>query len=138
MKCPMCNLTAVCYNDLSSHTPVINKSTIDHFMWIYIPCDVVVDHQLFAIDSILPNKEPIDFLDRVYQECRRPWLRVESALLDLSPGKHIYKISFVNWYTHDVQSLYVSYVIQDDDPDKPYIYMKRESRKECDKDAHPE
>ena len=46
--------------------------------------------------------------------------------LNLKSGKHTYRLMFVERYTDTDFSLYFSYIIQDDSPEKPYVYMKED------------
>ena len=66
---------------------------------------------------------PLDYYDFIQRNCRRPWIRIDSCILDTSIGQHTYRFQFINRETDDVYSLYLSYIIQDDNPDRPYVYM---------------
>lgn len=56
----------------------------------------------------------------------RPWIDIPTNLLNTSVGIHTYILRFKNKLTSDILLLSFRYAIQDDDPDKPYIYMNRD------------
>lgn len=66
-----------------------------------------------------------DISSSVYRDNMRPWLRVPVDVLNKDIGQHTYKLHFVNIHTSLELDLYIQYIIQDDNPDKPYIYMNR-------------
>ena len=113
------------YNDLSLVAKTFNRASLDYFLWVHLPeefkyCSFV------QIDELLPKRRCIDVGPAIERQKCRPWLRIVFPVLDQDAGLHIYKITFVNRYTDDVVSAYISYAIQDDNPNKPYIYMRQE------------
>lgn len=56
----------------------------------------------------------------------RPWIEIESKWLDTTPGVHEYILVWEDPITIDNHLQYFTYSIQNDNPEKPYIYMKRE------------
>ena len=128
MKYPENNLEACFYNQLPTYTPVFNLSTIEHFMWVHLP-SICIERcgTLFEISEIVDGKSvEVNIYSTITREGNKPWLRLLSSSLNLSTGQHIYKLSFIDKHTDDVFSLYISYIIQNDNPDKPYIYMNRD------------
>ena len=111
------------HNQVFDNVKVFNKNTVEYFVYLRIPENLARDCELYEIEDLDHVDIPIEYKDLVQRHCRGPWLRVESRLLDLSCGQHTYRFGFVNTVTDDVFSLYISYSIQDDNPDKPYIYM---------------
>lgn len=111
------------HNHVFENVKVFNKNTVEYFIYLHIPENLARDCELYEIEDLDHVDVLIEFRDLVQRHCRKPWLRVESRLLDLSCGQHTYRFGFVNTVTDDVFSLYISYCIQDDNPDKPYIYM---------------
>lgn len=121
-----CTMFEACsYRDIPKHTPVVNLSDITHKVYIHLSDSSCSHLKLFQIDSVLPNTGECDILDKVIRECNRPWLCISSNYLDLSEGQHIYKLYLIDIYTHDIYHYYVSFIIQNDDPEKPFIYMNR-------------
>lgn len=60
----------------------------------------------------------------------RPWIEIESRVLNTKPGLHIYMLKWINKITLDTHLQYFSYSIQTDKPEKPYIYMDRDKKEE--------
>lgn len=123
MEYPVCKIDACEYNQLNRHTQVFNINSIEYFMYIYLPPELVKNLQLFQVDKISPDKFEIPivgFIDKDHS-C---WLKVKSEILSKSAGQHVYKLSFIDSCSRDIVPLYFSYIIQDDNPNKPYIYMK--------------
>lgn len=122
---PVNVLEASIYSDLPKHTKVWNKSSLSYSVWINVPIDLCRTHSLFQLDDVTRGIKEIHFQDAVSRECGKPWFEVDMSLLNLDSGQHIYKMSFINTFSNDISCLYFSYIIQDDTPDKPYMYMKR-------------
>ena len=114
------------YKDLAKNCKIYNKNELEYFTWIYLDPEDVRDATLLDVQEM--NDGPTDFRynHNVIQRKSTCWLRCITEFLNLLPGKHTYKISMINRVTDSVFSLYISYIIQDDNPDKPYKYMKEE------------
>lgn len=124
MSCPN-KLVACCYDEVSRHTQVINKAQFPYWVWIQLPKCVLRDYEIYQVDEVFPGSGECDWIDQVVRESGRPWLRFPNTMLSLTAGKHMYKLSFVNRYTDEAVDYYFSYIVQDSNPDKPYIYMNR-------------
>lgn len=118
------SLVSCNYNDLPSNTKVFNLSTLDYHLWIYLDPDTVRDTYFIKAEEIGPEADNSTVFPDTYVRDSQCWIRVNSRQLNLSIGKHIIKLYFVDRYTDTDFSLYVSYYIQNDNPDKPYVYMK--------------
>lgn len=125
-KAEVFQLNACSYEDISSNTPVINKANFDHFLWIRLPVEIARYCSLYQLDEMVPKHRIVSHVGFVERDSDRPWLKLTSEILDSTVGKHLYKLCFVHRVTNDVLNLYFSYTIQDDDPDKPYVYMNQE------------
>ena len=122
---PIQAIEACTYQDLPKHTVVINILNLEYYLWVHIP-RFAKDCNLFQVDEIMPNTgELLKFQYFMHQEYKKPWIRITSKILNTEIGQHIYRLHFVHEFTKDVISLYFSYIIQNDDPCKPYIYMNR-------------
>lgn len=53
----------------------------------------------------------------------RPWLDIRSDQLNQKSGYHKYVVKFLNSTTNSLVQYYFSYILQTENPDKPYIYM---------------
>lgn len=116
------------YYDALSNTAVINKNGIEFYIWLKLPDDTCNQLSLFEVIDFNYTSGPksIDFSAKLFRENHRPWIRLESSMLNLDVGYHIFRFRFVDIDLDDYISFYFSYVIQDDNPDKPYMYMTRD------------
>lgn len=131
MKIPLFSLEACDFDDLNLHNKVFNSATVEYYLWIHLPLNMIRDCELFQISEIAPRNKELSWNGLVERECDKPWLKVTTSLLDTSVGSHLYKFSFVHRYTNDVVSVYISYTIQNDNPDKPYVYMNKTACSPC-------
>ncbi len=134
MDYPVFSLKADTYDKLASNCKVFNTHTIEYYLWVEIPHYLNRDFQLVEIDRLTDKAIPCPCVDDVTRyaerECHKPWIRLVFDVLDRRVGLHTYKITLVNRFTNDVVSLFFNYIIQDDDPPKPYYYMGK-YRGEC-------
>ena len=114
------------HNKVFENVKIFNKNEIEYFMYLHIPENLAKDCELYKVQDVDNPDILIEYNDSIQRNCKRPWLRIDSRLLDTSCGQHTYRFGFINIVTDDVYSLYISYIIQDDNPDKPYIYMNGE------------
>lgn len=124
MNCPD-KLLACCYDEVSRNTKLINKNQFPYWLWVQLPKCVLRDYELYEVVEFFPHTGECEWLNHVERDCGRPWLRIEQTMLNLAPGKHIYKLGFVNRYTNETTDYYFSYILQDSNPEQPYIYMNR-------------
>lgn len=113
-------------NNVFSNVPVICKSDFEYFIYIKIPDHLAISCHLFDVIDVSDKPTPVNYRPYFIRDCMKPWIRVESRALDLNVGQHTYKFQFINKNTNDTFSLYMSYIVQDSDADKPYIYIDRE------------
>ena len=128
---PVQTLEVCEYKQVHTHCEIINLHNLEYYTYLHLP-ETARGCRLFEIYSFLPYKEENcdELLSSVWKEPGKPWIRIDSDQLDKSVGMHVYKLSFVNLSTKDVFSLYFAYIIQNDDPEKPYIYMDRDTSTE--------
>lgn len=127
---PHTSLRAVGVNELSSNTQILYLNELDSFILLEVDVDIATDCTLFAIDDITEDVKSVDYsYEDITHELNRIWYKVSLDILDVTPGHHRYRLSFVNKYTDDIFYQYISYVILDNTPEKPYIYMKNPDTK---------
>lgn len=117
-------LEACRYEDIAKHSKVFNLSTLDYHLWIYLNPEYVRDTYFIKSEEIGPSANNSTIFPDTFKRDSQCWIRANLGYLNLNPGKHTYRLFFVNRYTDTDFSLYVSYYIQDDNPDKPYVYVK--------------
>ena len=124
MKLPITQLNACEYKDIVSNTPVFNKDQVDYFVWILVDADILRRCTLYQVDEIT-DKGPRPANPAAIVPDLNCWLRGTFPLMNGEVGQHIYKLMFVEPATDTSFSLYISYIIQDKNANKPYIYMDR-------------
>lgn len=125
MKVPVFSLVACTFDKLIYNTPIFNQSTVEYFLWVKLPSDIIKDCELYQVDECQPNNREVNWLNSIERDHNKPWLKITFRIFSNHVGMHIYKLSFINRYTNDVVPLYIAYIIQDDNPDKPYVYMRK-------------
>lgn len=113
------------YNRLSRVTRVINPLEIDYCIWVMLPsAHSSLNKKLQSIKCV-DDDSTIDILS-IQRFNYNSHIRIPSELINQSVGKHTYKITMLNEINNEFESYYFSYIIQTDNLDKPYIYMKDE------------
>lgn len=113
------------YYDVLSHSVVINKSQIHPYLYLELPRNISKFLSLYDVCEICKSNtsESVDYVDMILRDNKRPWLQVNTDFLNLTVGYHIYRFSFIDTSVDDTILLYFAYNIQDDNPEKSYIYM---------------
>lgn len=89
------------------------------------------DEPVIEIVDLTVEEEEDEIEDEIDpQLILRPWIEIESRVLNTKPGLHIYMLKWINKITLDTHLQYFSYSIQTDKPEKPYIYMDRDKKEE--------
>lgn len=116
-----CIVKACDYDDLYKYGKVFNLENFGPTLHVELVHNIYRDLRLYNIYNI----ETYDEISRYYhrEETMHPWIDIPVDVLDLKVGLHTYRIEFANSITGDVYYQYFTYTIQDDCPDKPYIYV---------------
>ena len=83
------------------------------------------DMELSEIYNLETSKE-LDFADFVERDEQRPWIDIQATILDTMTGQHVYRMTFQKPDCKLKATCWFSYIIQDNNPEKPYIYMNRD------------
>ena len=107
----------------SSHKgcEVINKATLlDKF---HLECDpeLMINSNLISMKEIPDGNELNP--EEVFEKINNSWIDISVSNLNTDPGYHLYRITMQDKSFGDLFILYFSYIIQDDNPKKSYIYM---------------
>ena len=114
-------LTCSTWDKLNS--PILNKGNIQEFIWVYIPHEFSTGYVVTSIEHKHKNEyEPLD-LAYVERDHYYPWIKIIAEKLVQDVGQHIYRLILTHETTLESVTLYFSYTIQNDDPEKPYYYM---------------
>lgn len=122
--------------NISGKAEIFNTSQISNVLHVHLPMD---PYNLGELQEIVPvgNKSygktltPID-LSECTQFTAHPWLDINTSALDLSVGFHLYRLTYNNATYNTTVYIFFNYIIQDDNPERPYIYMETEEEAEED------
>ena len=104
-------------------TTVFNLRDVESVLWVRIP-EHLVHLEIYDVVDAFGNAV-------VWKRCgHESWFQIPREEINLSAGTHKYQVrlrdSVSDWTTH----IYFSFVIQDDNPTKPYYYMNDEREEE--------
>lgn len=116
------------YNEAIIHSEVINVSELQDSIWLRLPDDLAKYLTLSSVNSIgfENNGTQIDITDKYTRDTNRVWIEFHKSVFSLEPGFHMYQLVFDDSGTGSVLNLYFCYHIQDNKPNKDYVYMNRE------------
>ena len=117
---PACNL-----EDIGSHSVVISLYSAPETVYVKLPKELTEFSLLEEVKCIEGDNQDVP------EECSRienvPWIDIPLSAFGTAPGKQTYSLKFKNSQDQHYL-LYFSVIIQNDNPDKPYIYMKRDEQ----------
>lgn len=124
------SLQACIYEDLPKYSKVFNSQAVEYHLWIELNPYDVRDAYFIGAEEIGPNADNSRIFPDTFVRTSQCWIRVNRGYLGDRIGKHTIKLMFVDRFTDTDFSLYVSYYMQSDTPDKPYVYMHKEDGQE--------
>lgn len=119
-------ITASQFNQLAKHTKIFNFQDFNGVVCIKLPMDFPRDVELTNVVEFSTNSS-IDFEEYVTRMEHQPWLDIKSEALNMTNGQHIYGLMFQNPINGIPLTCWFSYIIQNADEVKPYIYMERDT-----------
>lgn len=109
-------------DEIYSNVVVFNRKYIPYYIWVKFPicmrCAKVVQ-----IDCISSSESQIQIVGIEYENC---WAKIPYNSIDTSIGQHTYKFSVYDSSIDCMQDFYFSYIVQSDNPKKPYNYMDKD------------
>jgi len=111
--------------NIPSHTRVYNSKDFSDIVCVKLPPEMPRDMELSEIYNLTASEE-IDYIDQVTRDEHKPWVDISSSILDLTPGQHTYRMTFSKPDCRLKATCWFAYIIQENNPEKPYIYMKRD------------
>lgn len=111
------------YGKLSKFCKVFNSNEIDETLCVRLPFEMNGYRLYDILDVSEAPARTVSFEGVCFDECH-PWVDIPWRNLSRTGGYHVYKMSFMNDCKKKYFNTYVSYLIQDSDPHKPYVYMK--------------
>ena len=112
-------------SDLPLNTKIYNKEDFSEIVCVKLPDKFPRRMELAEIYN-LDAQEELDIADQTTRDEHRPWIDISSSILDLTVGQHTYRMTFYNIGGKLNATCWFSYIIQDNHPEKPYIYMDRD------------
>lgn len=112
-------------SDLPLNTKIYNSKDFSEIVCVKLPPQMPRDMELSEIYN-LDAQEDVDFADQVTRDEHKPWIDISSSILDLAPGQHTYRMTFGKPECKLKATCWFSYIIQENNPEKSYIYMKRD------------
>ena len=123
-------LVASSYEELSKHSMIFNLAELDYFLYVKIDPPLSRAWYLYRIEEKLKDGTLKEMMFPATVRKESPtWLKFKTDFINKEIGMHTYKVTFVDTATDVLLSLWFAYIIQNDNPDKPYVYMKREEEK---------
>lgn len=132
----MDNILEACdYSQISKNTKILSKDQLDFKISVHLPL-ICKTTMLYQINNISKSDDQEEiYLGDVKRDGFRLWLDINLEALDLRSGKHTYKMYFSDRENIQHPILYFAYIIQDDNPKTPYIYMPDRGNPVDDKDS---
>ena len=125
MAGPYTTIIQSCHmSGLSSNTKVFNIQNFADTICVKLPDDFPRDFELTGMYNLETDKS-IDFEDYIEQLPYKPWVDIQKVVLSTDIGQHTYRLDFMQPGFVIGATCWFSYIIQDNNPDKPYIYMNR-------------
>ena len=103
-----------------------NSKDISEIVCVKLPPQMPRDMDLIEIYNLNASEE-LDFTDKTTRDEHRPWIDISSDILDLTAGQHVYRMTFAKPDCKLNATCWFSYIVQDNNPEKPYLYMDRTS-----------
>ena len=109
----------------SSHQDckVINKATLLDKFHLECDPDLMINSNIISVKEI-PNGDELNH-EEVFNKINNTWIDISVSNINTEVGYHLYRITMQDKSFNDLFILYFSYIIQDDNPEKSYIYMDR-------------
>ena len=113
-------------SEMPLNTKIYNSKDFSEIVCVKLPPEMPRDMDLIEIYN-LNASEDVDFTDKTTRDEHRPWIDISSDILDLTAGQHVYRMTFAKSDCKLKATCWFSYIIQDNMPEKPYLYMDRTS-----------
>lgn len=118
------------YSYVQTCVKIINTHTIPNKVVVKVPKLLSSNYVLYEVKQILPDTGEVDFSFCIEKKSGHPWMDIIPEFFDWTIGQHMYKFSFVNIYTNETCSAYLTYRSQQDNPERPYAYMDKYRKSE--------
>lgn len=123
---PAFSLKAVPADKLAGQVKIFSKDMFEYYLYVEYDrefsnkCKLLAIYQILKDDSMV--KLPNDYYKR---EQGRYMIQILSSKLAVTTGYHRYKLLLLDPTTSITYTLYFAYIVQTNEEDRDYIYMKR-------------
>lgn len=114
------------YDDAIRNALYLNKQTLGDKFYCKIPLYMEQEVEFVSVCEITHEDIAAEYIS---VSENNPWIDISTEAMNLSAGSHLYQFAFRDTRFGEMMYLYLYYNLQDDNPDKPYIYMDRGSDK---------
>ena len=115
------------YDEAISHAQMLNKRDLFDTFCFEVPHQLTHSLSLVSIRESTSDETIDGSTEGVDDKYPFPWIDINTSILNQEIGNHVYVFRFMNNLVNHTLDLYASYNIRFNDPDKPYIYIERES-----------
>lgn len=135
---PAFRLDAVPHEFSALASRVFSLQQVEKILFVRIHPDIARQFELIQVAEIADKAEKVTDKKAWTHDTCRIWYKFDPEYLNMTVGYHQYRMTFQNTLTSDTCLLYFAYTIQDNDPEKPYIYMHRDMDTDSDTDSDTE
>lgn len=114
-------LKASSYPELISNRRVFNLGEVNDILEVCFPHGI---KSIYEITHISNPEYEVDISIYIKPTCSC-WKQIMKEGLCLTPGQHDYRVKYYDSVIRTTRYMYFGYIIQDNNPDKPYVYMSR-------------
>ncbi len=112
------------YDDAISHSHILNKAVLADVIHCRIPDEQFYDLEFIECGEIA---RAVISAEHVHMNEQYPWIDIDTSALNQEIGSHMYQFIFRNKRFGETMYMYLYYVMQNDNPEKSYIYMERDN-----------
>lgn len=118
-------LAAVPFKDLAAECKVFNLNEFSYFLWVRLTPPLPYEYYLYRVEEVKETLQKVPFPGAFMYESPT-WMKVKTDFINKEIGQHTYKLTYINRISGVELPLYFRYIVQSDNPDKPYVYMHRD------------
>lgn len=102
---------------------MFNLQSLDYLIHIHLPQDKMHYKAVYKVEELSPQSRVL--IESVDYHIDHLWVDLHSDTLSKEIGLHKYAIRLVDTKTNDTTTFFTQFILQDDHPETPYIYMNR-------------
>ena len=110
------------YGKISKYCQVVSSVEMEGSVCVRLPFNMS-GYRLYDILNVSEAPFKTVSFQGVKFDGFHPWVDLPWDSLDKSSGFHVYKLSFMNECNNKFLTTYVSYLAQDTNANKPYLYV---------------